>query len=165
MTRGFLISAAMSLAVIVISVCSILIAANEPASRSDSPRYRLSASSDSTPVVRVAVLNGCGSPGVAAAFVRSLRERGFDVVNGIGGNADSFDFPRSVVVDRRGNRAYADSVARCLGIRTVLSQRSGNPYLIEDIAVVLGRDWNTLYPACVLTRGDPLLIPEKEKSE
>ena len=108
---------------------------------------------DSTVTVRVAVLNGCGRPGVVTAFARGLRENGFDVVNGMGGNADSFDFSRSVVVDRRGNRSLAEQVARCLGIRTVLTQRSENPYLIEDVTVIIGRDWDTV------------TIPRKETSE
>ena len=42
--------------------------------------------------VRVAVLNGCGREGLAALCARKLRSEGFDVVNGLGENADSFDF-------------------------------------------------------------------------
>ena len=67
-----------------------------------------------------------------------------DVVNGLGGNANSFEFDRSVVVDRRGNRGNALAVARSLGIGVILDQRSENPYLIEDVIVVIGRDWDAL---------------------
>ncbi len=103
---------------------------------------------DSTVSVRVSVLNGCGRPGVATPFVRKLRDRGFDVVNGMGGNADSFDYDASVVVDRCGNREKAEMVASTLGIKRILSQRSENPYLIEEIAVIIGRDWDMiLFPA------------------
>jgi len=108
---------------------------------------------DSTVSVRVSVLNGCGRPGVASPFVRKLRDGGFDVVNGMGGNADSFDYDMSLVIDRCGERAKAEMVARTLGIERILSQRSENPYLIEEIAVIIGRDW------------DRLLFPAGEKPE
>jgi hypothetical protein len=100
--------------------------------------------SDTLPPVRVAVLNGCGRPGIASVFVQKLRKDGMDVVNGLGGNADSFEFDRSVVVDRRGNRKNAEAVAGSLGISLILDQRSESPYLMEDVVVVIGRDWDTL---------------------
>ncbi|MHB9030818.1 MAG: LytR C-terminal domain-containing protein, partial [Candidatus Latescibacterota bacterium] len=109
--------------------------------------------SDTLPPVRVAVLNGCGRPGIASVFVQKLRKDGMDVVNGLGGNADSFEFDRSVVVDRRGNRENAEAVAGSLGIRHILDQRSESPYLMEDVVVVIGRDWDTL------------LFPRKEMSD
>lgn len=77
-------------------------------------------------------------------FARKLRDMGFDVVNGLGENADSFDFDISVVVDRKGVRNKAEIVGQALGISVILDQRSDDPYLIEDVTVILGRDWNTL---------------------
>ncbi|MBT4483380.1 MAG: LytR C-terminal domain-containing protein [Candidatus Latescibacteria bacterium] len=94
--------------------------------------------------VRVAVFNGCGRVGLASMFAQKLRSDGFDVVNGQGGNADSFDFETSVVVDRKGVGKKAEAVSKALGIEIILEQRSDDPYLIEDVAVVLGRDWSTL---------------------
>lgn len=111
------------------------------------------AAPDTFPPVRVAVLNGCGRPGIASAFVEKLRKDGIDVVNGWGGNADSFEFDRSVVVDRRGDRRKAERVAASLGIGEILSQRSESPYLLEEVVVVIGRDWDTL------------LFPRKEKAD
>ena len=95
--------------------------------------------------IRVAVLNGCGRPGLASVFTQILRNEGFDVVNGQGQNADSFDFDVSVVVDRKGFKSKAESVAKALGITKILNQHSDDPYLIEDVVVVLGRDWDTLH--------------------
>ncbi len=101
--------------------------------------------------IKVAVLNGCGRSGLASMFSEKLRSEGFDVVNGFGENADSFDFDVSVVIDRRGDAMdKAGTVARVLGIEHVMEQRSDDEYLIEDVAVVLGRDWNTL----MQTKGD-----------
>ena len=95
-------------------------------------------------IVRVAVFNGCGRIGLAAVFADHLRNNGFDVVNGLGANADSFEFTRTVIVLRKGDRRNAESVAAALGASLVVEQRSDDPYLIEDVAVVCGRDWNTL---------------------
>ena len=97
---------------------------------------------DST--IKVAVLNGCGRPGLASIFVEKLRNKGFDVINGLGDNADSFDFDISVVIDRKGSRENAEFTARALGIKEILDQRSDNPYIIEDVVIILGRDWDTL---------------------
>ena len=65
-------------------------------------------------------------------------------MNGQGDNADSFDFDVSVVVDRKGNRELAERVARDLGIALVISQYAADPYVLEDIEIILGRDWDTL---------------------
>lgn len=94
--------------------------------------------------IKVAVFNGCGRPGLATVFADRLRELGFDVVNGNGGNGESFDFNQSVVVDRINNRLKAEAVAKALGIDLIIYQYSSNPYIIEEIAVILGRDWNKL---------------------
>ena len=94
--------------------------------------------------VRVAVFNGCGRSGLAASCADYLRDCGFDVVNGLGANADSFDFMHSAVLVRKGDSSHAESVAGALGSLLVLEQRSSDPYIIEDVAVILGRDWNTL---------------------
>ncbi len=94
--------------------------------------------------IRISVLNGCGREGLATMFVDIIRNLGYDVVNGQGDNADSFDFDRSVVLDRKSNRRRARKVARELGIDLVIDQYAANPYVIEDIVVILGRDWNTL---------------------
>lgn len=94
--------------------------------------------------IRIAVMNGCGREGLASMFAQKLRNIGYDVVNGQGGNADSFDFNVSVVLDRKGNKNYAKTVAKDLGIREILDQYSANPYIIEDLVVIIGRDWDTL---------------------
>ena len=94
--------------------------------------------------IRVAVLNGCGREGLAAVCARKLRSYGFDVVNGLGSNADSFDFDVSVVVDRKGNMGKALYCSEKTGIKEIIDQRSDDPYIIEDVVIVLGRDWDNL---------------------
>ena len=92
--------------------------------------------------VRVEVLNGCGEPGVMDAFVRRLRTEGFDVIKT--GNARAFGYPESMVIDRAGKRENADEVARALRIGPVVQQVKEDPYRIEDITVIVGRDHRKL---------------------
>jgi len=78
-------------------------------------------------------------------FAETLRANGFDVVNGLGGNADSFDYDVSVVVTRKPNsRNKSVLVAESLGITRILEQYSDNQFIMEDVLVILGRDWDTL---------------------
>ena len=139
MTNTFKIVACLSIVVLVLSLLSVYIL-NRTINIPDMKSKKVV-----SPDIRVAVLNGCGRPELASLFARILRNEGFDVINGQGENADSFDFDISVVVDRKGSKSKAESVAQALGITEILDQRSNDPYLIEDVVVVLGRDWNTLH--------------------
>ena len=158
MKKGFGIISFISLAIIAASGfslhSSLLILSQRSTAERDGSRIAPpdSAATVTLPPVRVAVFNGCGRPGIAYAFVEKLRKDGMDVVNGWGGNADSFEFDRSVVVDRRGDLKKAERVSASLGIKEILAQRSESPYLLEDVMVVIGRDWDTL------------LFPRKEKT-
>ena len=130
-----------SLAIIVLSLLSVVILYRTL------PKSSATAHDNFTEVgVRVAVFNGCGRSGLAGMFAEKLRDEGFDVVNGMGENADTFDFDATLVIDRKGkDPSKAESVARALGIRDVIIQCSDDPYIIEDVAVILGRDWHTLF--------------------
>lgn len=128
-----------SVPVIVLSVISIAVL---EFSRKDSDDVSPVITLDTS--IRIAVFNGCGREGLALVFTDELRAHGFDVVNGNGGNADSFDFDESIVFIRKGDREKAKTVADLLGIGHVIEQYSANPYTIEDVAVVLGRDWDSL---------------------
>lgn len=128
-----------SLAVTILSLISLSLL---PETAQTPEKQRIDESPDLQ--VKVAVLNGCGREGLASVFSKKIRALGFDVVNGLGGNAASFDFEESIVLDRRGARDKAARVAKSLGIATVLEQRMDDPYLIEDVVVIIGRDWDTL---------------------
>lgn len=138
MTKLFKITAFISVSIIVISLISILILYHSLRS-TDVPVEKKNSTT-----IRIAVLNGCGREGLATMFARNLRNLGYDVVNGQGGNADSFDFDVSVVLNRKGNRKNVKKVSDDLGIKEIIDQYSANPYIIEDVVVILGRDWDTL---------------------
>ncbi|MCD6334728.1 MAG: hypothetical protein DRP97_03210 [Candidatus Latescibacterota bacterium] len=93
---------------------------------------------------KVEVLNGCAEPGLARKFSRILRAKGFDVVNGDGANAENFGFLETIVVDRCGDAEKAIRVAKVLGTKNTIQQVREAPYHVEEVTVVIGRDFKEL---------------------
>ena len=87
--------------------------------------------------VRVEILNGAGTAGLARDATQHLREDGFDVV--FFGNAGRFDHARSLVLDRIGDPLRARAVAASLGIDSVTTAIDSS--LMLEVTVVLGDDW------------------------
>jgi hypothetical protein len=87
--------------------------------------------------VQVQVLNGSGAPEVAQQAAQALRRRGLDVVSI--GNADTQQYPHTLVLLRRGSLPVARQVAAALGKGEVLEQRDAS--LLVDVTVVLGADY------------------------
>lgn len=94
--------------------------------------------------IKVEVLNGCKEPGIARKFARILRSKGFDVVNGDGANAENFGFLETIVVDRSGDMEKAWKVAKLLGTKNCIQQVIADPYRVEEVTVVIGKDFRTL---------------------
>ena len=92
--------------------------------------------------MKVEVLNGCGVDGLARIVGRRLRDLGFDVMTLE--NADSFGFPESIVVDRIGKMSEADRVGDALGIANRIQQIIPDPFRIEGVTVIVGRDYRRL---------------------
>jgi hypothetical protein len=104
-----------------------------PGSENYNPKKTASA------VIQVEVLNGCGASGVAEKFTDLLRREKFDVVQS--GNYMSFDIDNTLVIDRTGNMANAEKVARSLGVdeKNIIMQKNDNSFL--DVSVVIGKDY------------------------
>lgn len=100
--------------------------------------------------IRVQVQNGCGVSGAGIKLASVLRRAGgFDVIEI--GNADAFDFERTVVVDRTGDGVAARAVARALGGSPIVRQRqAGRPYAVTVIVGYDGGRWKK-----VLAGGTP----------
>jgi hypothetical protein len=92
--------------------------------------------------VKVEVLNGCGIDGMARTVGNRLRETGFDVMTL--DNADRFDYPESIVIDRLGAPEDADRVAEALGISNRIQQIVPDPFRIESVTVIIGRDFGRI---------------------
>lgn len=92
--------------------------------------------------IHVEVLNGCGADGVAQRVGRHLRGLGFDVMSWE--NAESFNYPETIVIDRVGKPEYARKVADALGVRNRIQQIIPDPFRIEQVTVIVGRDYPRL---------------------
>ena len=92
--------------------------------------------------IRIAVFNGCGDPQVAARMTRRARGLGLDVIHE--GNAESFNHLHSVVLDRVGNMDKARQVAARLGIPHAIQQISEDEYRLEEVSVIVGKDYKRL---------------------
>ncbi len=87
--------------------------------------------------VSVEVLNGAGEHGAAARITKALRDAGYDVKTF--GNAPSFEYDVTIVIDRSERSGAARSVADALGVEEV--QLQPEPALYLDATIILGRDW------------------------
>jgi hypothetical protein len=95
-------------------------------------------------IIQVEVRNACGVPGVAAQTRSFLRGYGFDVVE-VGDYSD-LDVEKSMVIDRGGDLAAAQKVARAMGIPEdrVVQEIRESYYL--DASVIVGLDYQQLRP-------------------
>jgi LytR cell envelope-related transcriptional attenuator len=89
--------------------------------------------------ISVEVLNGGGEPGAAAQVTQALREAGYDVKTF--GNAGSFEYDETIVIDRSLRPGAARSVADALGVDSVVSEPRPDLYL--DATIILGHDWKS----------------------
>jgi hypothetical protein len=85
--------------------------------------------------VKVEVMNGTKTKGLARRATLFLRDRGFDVV-GSGTNVEQR--ATTVVFDRSGHPDWAARVGRAMSA-PVVTQRDSSRYL--DVTVILGANW------------------------
>lgn len=95
-------------------------------------------------IIQIEVLNGCGVDGVAVKFTNYLREKNFDVVQV--GNYISANIDETMIIDRIGNKANTEKLAKVLGIdkKNVIQQLNKDYFL--DATLVIGKDYNKLLP-------------------
>jgi len=86
--------------------------------------------------VVVEVLNGCGRSGIGERVSEFLSDKGFDVM--FVGNADDFQYDRTLIVDRTGDLSKAVALADALGLGQVISQINTSTYV--EATVVVGSD-------------------------
>ena len=127
--------------IIVIIVCAIyyfyMILEREPELKQASKPEVLEESS----VIKIEVLNGCGVPKLARQAEDFLRSQGFDVVNT--DNADSFDYPETIVIARDTVIIHARKVAEALFVRNNVIQQI-NRDLLLNVTIILGKDYRKL---------------------
>jgi hypothetical protein len=85
--------------------------------------------------IKVEVLNGTKTKGLARRATLFLRDRGFDVV---GSGTEAAQRGTTVVFDRSGHPDWAARVGRAMSA-PVVTQRDSSRYL--DVSVILGANW------------------------
>jgi hypothetical protein len=105
-------------------------------------------------VVRVQILNGCGASGAGDEMTRALAESSnqifFDVIDR--GNADVYNFDKTLVIDRRGNKeaghfskpAYQVAHLLSTGPDELLIQRLSDNLLDIDVTIIVGADYKSI---------------------
>ena len=99
-----------------------------------------SAESDDRTVVEI--LNGVGLPGLAGEFSDFIRSEGYDVLRFT--NAQRYDYPRTLVINRGNNLKRAQFVAQSLGLDPSDIENILDPDVQIDVTIVIGEDYLTL---------------------
>ncbi len=102
--------------------------------------------------MKVEVLNGYGGKYVATELVRHLRESGMHVFNY--GNAGTFSYDETLIVDWKGNIQDSVMLAQMLSIdssKIIVYDRSDKKI---DATIVLGRDWEAIKNQFYKKQGD-----------
>lgn len=93
--------------------------------------------SDDGGTVSVIVYNGSGAPTIAADAAKRLVRGGFRVVGT--GNADNFDYAKTVIAVHSGETSDGEKVRKLLGAGGVVVQESQQR--IADVIVIIGKDY------------------------
>ncbi len=89
---------------------------------------------------RVLVLNGTNTPLIAEHTAKFLQAQKFQIA--AYGNADRFDYPRTVLIDYNGNKnATITALAQIFHVDPENIRRSTNVKSDVDIRIILGADW------------------------
>ncbi len=89
---------------------------------------------------RVLVLNGTNSPLIAEHTAKFLQAQGFLI--SAYGNADRFDYPKTVLIDYNGNKnATITALAKIFHVDPENIRRTPNVKSDVDIRIILGADW------------------------
>lgn len=89
---------------------------------------------------QIQILNGCGKGGAAELFRNFLTEQGFDIIEF--GNAETWNYPHTLVAARTGDETVARDLARVLGTGNLVHLTDAQSMV--DATVFVGRDYEEL---------------------
>lgn len=88
----------------------------------------------------IEVLNGCGISGAASVVADYLRDKQFDVKNI--DNADSWNYPQTLVVSRTQDMTTAKQVCEVLNTKNLILLRNDND--LYNVSIFVGSDFGEL---------------------
>ncbi|MCL2690490.1 MAG: LytR C-terminal domain-containing protein [Chitinispirillia bacterium] len=112
-------------------------AQNSPAAAAPTPAISVSQSQNIPYKGSIQVLNGCGVTGAADQMAAFLRDKNFDVKKVE--NAQSWNYPATMVVSRTENMALARELGKILKTDKVVLVRNGEQ--LYDVTIVTGPDF------------------------
>ena len=95
--------------------------------------------------IQIEILNGCGTPGIAAKFSQFLREKRVYVVRSE--NADHFEYEKTILIQRTENVNGMQHVAEALKFDIKNPDQvitSVDPNLDVDLTLIIGKDYNSI---------------------
>lgn len=114
------------------------VAAPQPTPQREVPKPE--ASPQISPI-RVEILNGGGEAQIAARLRKKARALGLDVIHE--GNAPSFNYLHTLVVDLDGDIEQARQVADVLGIPHFIQQQT-DQFTLASVSIIIGRDYRRI---------------------
>ena len=113
----------------------------------DTPELSATALYEANPLldIQIEILNGCGTPGIAAKFSQFLRDKRVDVVRSE--NADHFEYEKTILIQRNENITGLQHVAEALQFDIKNPNQvitSVDPNLDVDLTLIIGKDYNSI---------------------
>ncbi len=90
--------------------------------------------------IHLAVLNGVGDAGIAQKFAKKLIKKGYSVEET--GNAGSFDYYKTILLYRPGEKAKANQFSKHVNIFKL--QKSSNIEKHLDLQLIIGKDYKKI---------------------
>lgn len=89
---------------------------------------------------QIQILNGCGTSGAAEVFRDFLIDEGFDIIEF--GNAQGWNYPKTMVIARSDDDKVARSLAQVLNTDRILHLK--DPDALVEATVIVGKDHEEL---------------------
>lgn len=87
--------------------------------------------------LRIKILNGVGTPGIAGVAARPLIKAGFRVVDT--SNAAEFKYKRTKIISYRATKKQLDQIVKLLGVGAIEHSRLAQD--VVDVVIVIGEDY------------------------
>ena len=92
--------------------------------------------------ITLEIHNGCGIPKLANLYTEFLRDEGFDILDSK--NANNFDYTQTQILYHQNHKLRALSLSKIMGIDESLVIKKVTPYIIHDLTLIIGSDYNKL---------------------
>ncbi|MGB4585526.1 MAG: LytR C-terminal domain-containing protein, partial [Rectinemataceae bacterium] len=99
-----------------------------------------SVASSSRKIYTVEILNGTSERGLAARTAEIFGSFGYDVV--AVGNADALDYPKTVLIDRFGDKEALSTIAAVIKCTNLSEAAEYKGTIKADYTIILGKDFN-----------------------